>query len=195
MRLLPALTLPLALLLVVGCGPKKDRPDNAAWETRKGHKSLGTDDVGEVETGSKTLWTGQEWVGVRHDLALNPRKKPDSSCNCLAVSVGSPNDDAFVWRGPRPDVNSSQIALAITALVPDCPGGPAEPGDRRASISAIDRKGKDVFVEIEDLPSDRPIASGAIIHPLEPGGHVYVRPRNKKVPYGRVTGRELCRVK
>lgn len=184
--------------LASACGGGTDKSDNTAWETRKGFHSLGTDEGGEIDTsGSRTVGNEslQGWVGVRHDLGLNPQLKPDSSCACLGVTVGSPNDDAFVWRGPRPDVNPSYVALAVTAVVAECPGGPANPADRRASISAIDRKGKDVFVEIEDLPVDRPIASGAIIHPLEPGGHVYVKPRNKKVVYGKVSGKELCRVK
>ncbi len=185
-------------LVVAGCGGSNGKPDNTAWETRKGFHSLGTDQSGEIDmSGSRSLGHSSlaGWVGVRHDLGLNPERKPDSSCACLGVSVGSPDDGSFVWRGPRPEVNPSYVALAITAVVPECPGGPANPADRRASISAIDRRGKDVFVEVEDLPVDRPIASGAIIHPLEPGGHVYVRPRNKNVVYGKVTGKELCRVK
>jgi hypothetical protein len=190
--------LAMAGLIALGCGGGRDNPDNTAWETRKGFQSVGTDESGEVETGgSRSVLhdSMQGWVGVRHDLGLNPSKKPASSCACLGVSVGGPDDDAFIWRGARPDVNPSFVALAITAAVPECPGGPANASDRRASISAIDRKGKDVFVEVEDLPADRPIASGAIIHPLEPGGHVYVRPRNKKIPYAKISGKELCRVK
>jgi len=198
MRIVPVAALGLVSLVALGCGGSPSEADNTAWETRKGFHSLGTDQDGEVDmSGSRSVGHGslQGWVGVRHDLGLNPNKKPDTNCACLGVSVGSPDDSAFVWRGARPDVNPAYTAVAITSVVAECPGGPANPADRRASISAIDRKGKDVFVEIEDLPSDRPIASGAIIHPIEPGGHLYVKPRNKRIPYAKVTGKELCRVK
>lgn len=198
MRTLRLCALMAAFLLTAACGGSRDNPDNTAWESRKGFHSMGTDESGEIDTGgSRSLLHGtmQGWVGVRHDLVLSPSKKPDASCACLGVSVGGPDDETFEWRGERPDVNPSFVAVAITAAVAECPGGPQNPSDRRASISAVDRKGKDVFIEIEDLPADRPIASGAILHPLEPGGHVYIRPRNKKVPYGKISGKELCRVK
>jgi hypothetical protein len=188
----------LALGVSSGCGGSGEKPDNSAWETRKGWKNIGTDESGEVDTsGSKSiLHGGHNWTGVRHDLAIAPEKVSEAgTCSCLAVAVGHPNDGNFVWRGPRPEVNTSNMAVAITAMVPECPGGAPNPADRRASISAVDRIGKDVVVEVEEVPSDRPLATGAIISPLEPGGHVYIRPRNKKVPYARRKGKELCRVK
>lgn len=198
MRLVQLGAFATVCLATLGCGGGQDNPDNTAWETRKGFHSMGTDESGEIETGgSRSLLHGstQGWVGVRHDLVISPKEKPQSSCACLGVSVGGPDDETFEWRGARPEVNPAFMAVAITAVVSECPGGPANPSDRRASISAIDRKGKDVFIEVEDLPADRPIASGAILHPLEPGGHVYIRPRNKRIPYGKISGKELCRVK
>ena len=50
-------------------------------------------------------------------------------------------------------------------------------------------------MEIEELPPDRPVATGAIMRPLEAGGRLYVRPRNKNLPYAKLVGKELCRVK
>ncbi len=197
MRKEAVLVLALAVCCQIGCSSSQEKPDNASWETRKGYKSLGHDDGGEVDmSGSRVLDTGGfDWSGVRHDLGINLAKAEPATCACLAVEVGSPEDEKFVWRGARPELRAGKLALAISAMKVDCPGAAPNPADRRPSIAAVDRKGKDVFVEIEEVPVDRPIASGAILNAVEPGGHIYVRPRGKNVPYGRPTGKELCRVK
>ena len=183
-------------LLALGCGSSSSPPDNAAWETRQGFRALGGNQQGgdEIDTTGRSLaFSGFDWTGVRHDLAINPQKKPTGTCNCLAVAVGAPNGGQFAWRGARPDVNPNNLAVAISGGA-DCVGGPASEADRRPSISAVDRIGKDIVVEVEDLPLDRPIASGAILSPLEPGGKIYVKPRSKKVVYAKTSGKELCRV-
>lgn len=190
--LLSALAFASAL---AGCGGANEKPDNAAWETRKGFRSIGVDDSGEIDVSRSLGYAGFDWVGVRHDLALNPDRKQTATCSCLAIEVGSPDDPKFVWRGARPDLNPANLALAVSAFGVDCPGGASNPADRRPSIRAVDRAGRDLVVEIEELPPDRPIATGAIIHPLEPGANIYVRPRTRGLPYAKVPGKDLCRVK
>jgi len=196
-RAVLGLALLLGALPLVACGGSQDKPDNAAWETRKGYQALGHNDQGEVEMGgTRTLdgGGGFDWTGVRHDLGMNLTKSDGAQCGCLAVEVGSPDSDQFVWRNVKPDIHGSKLAVAISAMKVECPGGAANPADRRPSISAVERKGKDVFVEIEESTADRPVASGAIIQSLEPGGHIYVRPRNKSIPYAQPKSHELCRV-
>ena len=197
MRLDKQLVGTATLLAVLGCGGSNEKPDNTAWETRQGFRMPGVNEEGEVDFAAKsTRFSGFDWVGVRHDLSINPnleQKTPD--CTCLAVEGGDPSDPRFVWRGPRPDLNPVNVAVAVSAFNVDCPGGPANKADRRPSIRAVDRVGKDVVIEIEELPADRPVATGAIMRPVEPGGNLYVRPRNKNLPYAKISGRQLCRVK
>jgi hypothetical protein len=191
-------TVPLfagALAVLAACGGSQEKPDNTAWQTREGYRSLGVDDTGEIDT-SKTLgYSGFDWHGVRHDLILNPDKPQKSTCACLAVEVGDPNEEKFVWRGAKPDFNRVNMAIAVSAFGVECPGGAPNPADRRPSIQAVDRVGKDIVVIIEELPPDRPIATGAIFKPPEPGGHIYVRPRKKELPYARMSSKDLCRVR
>ena len=191
------LSLVLAGWALVGCGGAKEKPDNTAWETRSGFRAMGgVESDGYDDGGSRRVgFSGFDWLGVRHDLILNPDQKQTASCSCLAVKTGAANDPAFVWRGGRPDINPANLVVAISAFGVDCPGGPANPADRRPSIRAIDRAGKDVVVEIEELPAGRPVATGAVMKPPEPGGHIYVRARGKDLPYARKQGKELCRVK
>lgn len=136
------------------------------------------------------------WLGVRHDLALAQTTNLTEKCSCLAVEVGAPGDPKFAWQGgemPKLDTRDA-IAIAITANGVTCAGGPAA-GARRASISAVDRENDDVLVEIEEIPDGRPIASGAIIPKPGPNGAVYVRPKNRNVPYARGNGvGQRCRV-
>lgn len=193
-RVAPAV---LSVLLVTACAGTQEQPDNTGWETRAGLQGLGVDERGEVETSDArvvkpSLDSG--WTGVRHDLALNPAKKHAAVCSCLAVGVGTPNDSTFVWRGPRPTIEGDKQAVAISAAGLDCPGAPA-PEARRPSIAAIEQRGADVIVEIEEVPSDRPLATGAILAPIPPNGHLYVRQRNAKLPYAKPNGRDLCRVR
>lgn len=190
---------PLLLIgALAGCGGSQEKPDNTAWTTRSGFRSLGVDESGEIDV-SRSLgglgYGGFDWVGVRHDLAINPDRKQTAACTCLAVEVGHPEDTRFVWRSVRPDLNPVNVAIGISAFGVECPGGAPNPADRRPSIRAVDRVGKDIVVEIEELPPDRPIATGAIMRPPDQGGHVYVRARNKNLPYARHTGKDLCRVK
>ena len=46
-----------------------------------------------------------------------------------------------------------------------------------------------------DLVRNDPLATGAILSPIEAGGKIYLKPRNKKTIYARPAGKELCRVR
>ena len=86
-----ALFAPLVIASALfGCSGANEKPDNAAWETRKGFRSLGVDDEGEIDISRNMGYMGFDWVGVRHDLALNPDRKQKATCSCLAVEIGSP---------------------------------------------------------------------------------------------------------
>jgi hypothetical protein len=187
----------LPWLALAACGGGRSKPESSGWVTREGYTELGQDEMGEPDLAddSPAVSTTPGWTGVRHDLGLRPEPKRQAVCSCLAVEVGPANDAKFLWRGGKPDVDPKNVAVAITAQGVECSGGPANPADRRPSISAIDRVGKDVVVEIEEVPADRPLATGAILNPIEVGGKVYLKPRNKKTIYARPTGKELCRVR
>jgi hypothetical protein len=197
-RILPRAFAARSLLAAVAvwlaaCGSSETPPDNAAWESRSGYRTLGEDESGEADVGA-TQPVGFDWAGVRLDLAISPQQARKEVCSCLAVEVGRPLEPKFVWRGVRPEVNPSNLAIAISAVGVNCPGGAPNEGDRRPSISGIFAKDKDVIVEVEEVPIDRPIASGAIIRPPDPSGKIFIRPRNNKLPYAKVANREYCRV-
>jgi hypothetical protein len=185
------------LLSLVACGSDAKRVENSGWETREGYSELGQDEGGEpaIDDASPAVSTIPGWTGVRHDLGLRPSATRTATCKCLAVEVGPSGDGKFTWRGGKPDVDPKNVAVAITAQGVECADGPQNPADRRPSISAIDRVGKDVVIEIEEVPADRPLATGAILHPIEAGGKIYLKPRNKKTIYARPVGKEFCRVR
>lgn len=192
--LLVVLATGLAALSSLGCGGNKAR-EKGEWEAREGSNFVGNGRGGsDWESAYEQI--DYNWVGVRHDLGINPTRPREQSCTCLSVEVGSPNEGKFVWRGTRPVINNSNIAVAISSAGIDCPGGSKNPGDRRPSISGVFRRNGDVYVEIEEAIGDRPIASGAIIAPPDIRGRIYVQPRTKYLPYARPdVGNKLCRVR
>ena len=134
------------------------------------------------------------WVGVRHDLLLSPAVPHTEACSCLAIAVGSLGDKRFAWQNGAPPNENDLMAVAMSAHGVTCPGGPADENQRRPSISAVDREGPDVIIEVEELPPGRPLATGAVF--LKPGvtGGVYVRSRSRRLPYAQPVGERLCRI-
>ncbi len=132
-------------------------------------------------------------IGVRHDVMLSEGAHP-ARCNCLAVEVGPASDPRFFWTAGAPTADEDTVTIALGARGVTCAGGDAD-DRRRPSISAVDRVGDDVIVEVEDLPDGRPIASGAVIQKPGPRGNVYVRPRNAKVIYARGAPDNRCKVR
>ncbi len=133
-------------------------------------------------------------LGVRHDLMLvkGPR---EARCGCLAVEVGEPTDKRFFWSGGMPKIGPDTLAIAVDARGVACQGGEAVEEHRRPSISGVDQNGEDVIVEVEDLPSGMPLASGAIIPKPGVKGSIYIKPRYRNVVYGRNSGVTYCKVK
>lgn len=184
----------LVLALGLTACSADQKQERGQWEARSGvnYVANGQDEEGERQPAEDGFTA--DWVGVRHDLAIRADAPRRSDCSCLSVEVGKPGDSRFEWRGTHPDVNAKNLALAISANGVDCPGGKADPGARRPSIAGVTRSNGDVIVDIEEIPEDRPVATGAIILPPEPRGRIYLRPRNKKLPYARPDGSKLCRV-
>ena len=134
------------------------------------------------------------WVGVRHDLLLSPAVPHEETCSCLAVAVGGVGDKRFAWQNGAPPNENDLMAVAVSTRGVKCAGGPTDESQRRPSISAVDRDGADVIIEIEELPASRPLATGAVFVKPGPTGGVYVRSRNNRLPYAHPVGDRLCRV-
>jgi hypothetical protein len=134
-------------------------------------------------------------VGVRHDLMLS-NAPHEARCSCLAVEVGAANEGSkFFWTGAPPDTGADALAVAIGARGVPCPGGDPDDRRRRPSISAIDRDGDDILIEVEDLPDGRPLASGAVIPKPGPKGSIYVRAHRGNAIYGHTPGTAHCKVR
>ena len=189
------LFVPLVLgLLATACGGAQ-HSDDSDWspEPQQKHKRLRvTESLGQpldsVDKGPAAV------LGVRHDLMLS-NAPHEARCSCLSVEVGRPDDPQFFWAGGAPDVALDALILAVGARGIACPGGDPDDRRRRPSISGVDHEGEDIFVEVEDLPEGRPLASGAIIPKPGPKGSIYVYPRRGNAVYGRSPGAGRCRVR
>jgi hypothetical protein len=131
-------------------------------------------------------------LGARQDLTYHG--PPTTACKCLGVALGQPGDPAFQWAGERPRTNaSSQIVIALSSAGQACPEAGASPSG--ASYWGYETSGNDVVVVVEKAYAGRPLASGAII-PRPANGQVFVRPADKKLPYGRAASGpgERCQI-
>jgi len=116
--------------------------------------------------------------GVRHDLSLSLRAAPTARCTCLDVAAGAATDPRFRWVADVPPLAPDQIAFAARTDGSTC-GAPTD-RVRRPSIYAVDQVNGDTIIVIEELPSDRPQALGAIVPMPANGGSIYVRARSDK---------------
>jgi hypothetical protein len=184
----------ILLALSVGCAGKKKLDEDPNWQSKD---AITTQDDASafLEVGAPTQIADPryDWVGVRPDLAIASTHPRKSTCDCLTVEVGQPTDDKFTWEGAIPRISGNKLAVAVSAFGIHCQGGPTDQAERRPSIRAVERRGRDVVIEIEDIPVDRPVASGAIINPPDHGGAIWVRPRSRAVPYARPHHGEWCR--
>jgi hypothetical protein len=186
-------------LTFLACGGSKRLGADAAWSEE--HEQQ-TRPLRETEALSmfgaqpeQAREQEQAMVGVRPDLTIAKSVERTEQCSCLAVEVGMPGSAKFTWQNGPPSILPDALAIAISAKGLACSGGPPE-DQRRPSISAVDRSNGDVFVEIEELPPGRPLASGAIIPKPDANGSIYVRPKGSKVPYGRdASGQHRCKVR
>lgn len=191
---IPGLALVLSVFASAACGGAKQYEEDPNWASKD---TISTDDDATAFIDSRMPQVADvnfDWVGVRPDLAITRTQPRRSNCSCLSVEVGTPFESKFTWEGAPPKISGNKMAIAVSAFGIECPGGPSEQAERRPSIRAVDRRGNDVIVEIEDIPVDRPVASGAIFNPPGAGGAIYVRPRYARLPYARPSSGSLCRV-
>jgi hypothetical protein len=190
-----ATTLVLALLgaVVSGCGAQSENYDDKDWTKQHGIQSAPYREVESLFSAEESDADQFKFSlnGVRHDLTMKAGIKPDTRCTCLDVAIGPPGDPRFVWAGKRPKVSGKDMVIAVRTEGSKCEG----PAKRRPSIQAVDTRGDDVTVVIEELGYERPQALGAIIVKPGHGGRLYVRAAKKSLPYARtVAGSNICRI-
>ena len=161
-------------------------PDGGVWrdEERLSGPAAGTSEM-----------AAHELNGVRLDLTLAPKAQPNAHCSCLDVLIGQAGDAGFQWGPEVPTLSAEQMTIAMRTEGAQCPAGTPAAPIRRPSIRGVDRVGSDVIVVIEELPVGRPLALGVVTTMPGPGGSVYLRPSDRKLPYGVAPGaRELCKI-
>ncbi len=185
---------------LAGCGGEQNWTSDPSWQgndTNTGRTLYGNDgdDAHTLVPAAKaSVPDALTWFGVRHDLSMSASAPRTPACGCLAVEVGMPGKQAFQWDGEVPVIGADAIVLTVSARGVACPAEQDE-SKRRASISAVDREGEDVLVEIEDLPDGRPLALGAIVPRPGPSGSLYIVPRDSKVRWVPQGASKKCRVK
>lgn len=189
----------LALLAPVGCGGDQSWTVDSNWQgaapiAQPGSTTLGDETHTLTPASQASQSDAQTWFGVRHDLSMKAGAPRTPACGCLAVEVGMPGKQAFQWDGQVPTIGPDATVVAISASGVPC-AAEADEGKRRASISAVDRDGDDVLIEIEDLPEGRPLALGAIVPKPGPNGALYVQPRDSKVRWVPQGAAKKCRVR
>jgi hypothetical protein len=194
MRKACCLVLPsLACVFLLCCGGEQHSPVSAGWSDEladpTGQPLRKTEVFDTLSKEGPTPVTGAQSTPavehrVRHDVMIAKDAPHQPSCSCLAVVVASAADPRLAWQNEAPKLEQDVAIAAVSAKGVVCQGLP-EDAPRRPSISAVAREGADVVVTIEDLPPGRPLASGAVFLKPGPGGAVYVKPKDPKVPYGR----------
>ncbi|MBW2522694.1 MAG: hypothetical protein JRI23_00900 [Deltaproteobacteria bacterium] len=188
----------VASLLALGCGGQSKYMEDEQWSrepTAEGGAWREAQSLFTPEESNPDTFEGGELNGVRLDLSMDPQAEPTARCNCLHVAAGRPSDKIFSWSQEVPVLSGEQMVVAVRSEGADCPADPVDPTFRRASIKAVDIKGNNVIVVIEKLPVGRPLAHGAVTSRPKPGGSLYLRPANKKVPYGgALGGKGMCSV-
>ncbi|TKD10152.1 hypothetical protein [Polyangium fumosum] len=182
----------VVLALSIGCGGEQTSAANSGWSQDLGDPTgqplRRTETLSEPEqapaplTGAIT--TPPTEKRVRHDVMIAKDAPHEATCSCLAVVVGEPGDPRLLWQAEVPKLGGDVAVVAVSGKGVPCPGV-AEDAPRRPSIAAVEQEGADVVLTIEELPSGRPQASGAVVPRPGPGGAVYVKPKGPKVPYGR----------
>lgn len=203
MRLLGTFLLLVACgAAAVGCGGDQRWSADLNWQGDEPARKLGpAGDFSDGQARSLTPVTPfgasagpKTWFGVRLDLSMKTGTPRTPACGCLAVETGMPGKQAFSWDGQIPEIGPDAFVVAVSARGVECPAEPDE-SKRRASISAVERDGDDVIVEIENLPEGRPLALGAIIPRPGPNGVLLFQPRDSKVRWVPQGAANRCRIK
>src|SRR4051812_2696294 len=105
------LGLTVAGLAVAGCGGDQAWTKDASWTGDDGpQKPRPSTTLGADDTNAPPPTTGpapqdtRSWPGVRHDLSMKPGTPRTAACGCLAVEVGMPGKQAFLWDGEVPSI-------------------------------------------------------------------------------------------
>lgn len=179
----------VAVLAAAGCHASVNAKLNASGGAEQEDLDEGTPGpaastqlVGEPD--AEKAPAGTALLGARHDLRLSDSAN-QPTCTCLAAATGLANNSAFSWEAGMPKLDTeAQQVVALSSEGVKCD---AEiPKDTLgASYWGYRREGNDIIVIVENARFGRPITSGAIIPKPMPGGHVYIQPASRKVPYGR----------
>ncbi len=158
-------------------GAEQESLDEGTAEPGTGQPLVGEPDA-EKPSGPTAL------LGARHDLRL-AASVTQPTCSCVAAAVGLPDSASFAWEDSKPalDPSSQQVVALRSEGIPCSAEVPKD--TLGASYWGYKVEGNDVIVIVEDARFGRPITAGAIIPKPQPGGHVYLQPASKKVPYGR----------
>jgi len=169
----------------VGCGAQSPYLEDQEWSRDRGNETGAWRDTESLFNTGRATKTDYRYVlrGVRHDLTMAKKAEPTKRCSCLDVVVGRPRDKKFRWISEIPLVSTDQFVVAVRTEGTKCPEGTREQRLRRPSIQAVDAVGKHTVVVVEELPTDRPQALGAIVRKPLPGGSLFVRPRFRHLPY------------
>lgn len=138
------------------------------------------------------------FIGVTHALTLADDAAKNAKCTCLAAAVGRPGDPFFRWSGPVPEVGDGAIVFALASEQAPCER--RAPGENRASIQAVSRRGDDIVIELEQAREGIPVAHGAVLElPRQPGSgsSIYLVPP-RHAPFGHPlpgSNESECRIK
>ena len=185
----------VALAGLAGCAAQSENFDDRDWTQEKASEGGAWREVESMSGAQEQAEINNksyELRGVRHDLMMAANAKPESRCTCIDVVVGRPSQGKFRWAGERPAVSPNHLVVALRTQGSECADARK---NRRPSIQAVDHRGNDVIVVIEELTFDRPQALGAIVRKPNADGGLFVRPAGKNVPYARsVATAGKCRV-
>jgi hypothetical protein len=188
-------------LALAGCGGDQNWTQDASWQGEDGSRRQ-TSRLDPYENDTQTLAPAAAsvtpdaltWFGVRHDLSIKPEAPRQPTCGCVAVEMGMPGKQAFLWDGQVPVIGADAAVVAVSVRGVECAAEPDE-SKRRASISGVERDGEDVIIELEQLPEGRPLALGAIIPKPGTNGALFLQPRDKKVRWLPQGAAKRCKVK
>lgn len=195
------------LALHLGCGGSQS-PAESGWSEELGDPAIepleGSENP-ERKSFAPTPMTAAPTtqpteLRVRHDLMMAKGAPHEANCSCLSIVVAeAPTDTRLAWIDAPPKLESDVAVVAISDKGIACPGLSAEASER-PSISGVEKDGPNVVIVVENLPTGRPVASGAVIPKPGPGGSIYVKPKGPKVLYGRplpgsVANTGRCRIR
>lgn len=165
----------------------KGEDDDRKWE-------LGPTGAAETSASGRTglAMTAQDihYIGVVHDLYVGEAADKSPACSCLMLAYDRPNSLKFRWRNGvrRTDPDTMAVAISSEGIPCNLMVGGKERTLAPASIAAIEGKGPDIVIVVEEASRGRPVARGALVKKPDPsGGSIIVRGLGD-VPFGTPIG-------